>query len=314
MFREYKKFIRWLFKDMIKGIEQLMWYPLLFKTTEELKTFLYTINTQGFKEILLEKDFYLTVLLHRIAREIPEITFKGGTCLNRVYFPYFRLSEDLDFSISIENPRVNTNGKRQKFAYHMREKMKEIGKMMDRKLNDDDRHHQKAQGNTSLKSKEYTYLKYVLSYTSIFNQKEQTIKIEITYTNKQHLPWHEGTIHSIFIDPILEEPIFGEISITCLALEEMMAEKMRAALTRQTPAIRDFFDIRYVKKQWFDFASIKQLIHDKVSESEGWYTVDDYYDALRIQIESDLDPVLWKEYPDFDFDQIYAYVLSFKEK
>ncbi len=299
---------------LIDRIDTLLETALPIENEEDLLAVFEKSNTANFDKEKFEKDFYLTVILHRIAREIPEITFKGGTCLNRIYFPYFRLSEDLDFSISIENPWVNTNGKRQKFAYHMREKMKEICSSMDRKIDNDDHHHQKAQGNTSLKSKDYTYLKYVLSYTSIFSQKEQTIKIEITYTNKQHLPWHEGTIHSIFIDPILEEPIFGETSITCLALEEMMAEKMRAALTRQTPAIRDFFDIRYVKKQWFDFASIKQLINDKVSESEGWYTIDDWYDALRIQIESDLDPVLWKEYPDFDFDQIYAYVLSFKEK
>lgn len=299
---------------LIDRIDILLETALPIENEEDLLAVFEKSNTANFDKEKFEKDFYLTVLLHWIAREIPQITFKGGTCLNRIYFPYFRLSEDLDFSISIENPLVNTNGKRQKFAYHMREKMKEICTIMDRKIDDDDHHHQKAQGNTSLKTKDYTYLKYVLSYTSIFSQKEQMIKIEITYTNKQHLPWRDGTIHSIFIDPILEEPIFGETSITCLDLEEMMAEKMRAALTRQTPAIRDFFDIRYVKKQWFDFASIKQLINDKVSESEGWYTIDDYYDALRIQIESHLDPVLWKEYPDFDFDQIYAYVLSFKEK
>jgi hypothetical protein len=71
----------------------------------------------------------------------------------------------------------------------------------------------------------------------------------VTYTNKQHLPSQPKDIQAIFIDPILEDPIFDQASITCLSLEEMMAEKIRAALTRQFPAIRDFFDIRYVKNQ-----------------------------------------------------------------
>jgi predicted nucleotidyltransferase component of viral defense system len=62
--------------------------------------------------------------------------------------------------------------------------------------------------------------------------------------------------------------MFDHASINCLSLEEMMAEKMRAALTRLTPAIRDFFDIRYVQQQGFDFTSIKQLIDYKVAESE----------------------------------------------
>jgi hypothetical protein len=67
-----------------------------------------------------------------------------------------------------------------------------------------------------------------------------------------------------------------------------------------------------VQQQGFDFTSIKQLIDYKVAESEWWYTIDDYYDALRIQIETDLEPVLGQKYPDFDFDQIYNFVLSFK--
>lgn len=183
---------------------------------------------------------------------------------------------------------------------------------MNRTLDDDEHHHKKAQGNKLLKTKDYTYLKYIITYPSIYSQKQQTIKIDITYTSKQYLPWKEWNIHAIFIDPILEDPIFDQTSITCLSLQEMMAEKMRAALTRQTPAIRDFFDIRYVKNQWFDFTSIQELIEYKIAESEWWYTIDDYYDALRIQIETDLEPVLGQKYPDFDFDQIYKFVLSFK--
>lgn len=297
---------------LIDRIDMLLWTALPVESDDGLFDVFEKSNTASFDKEKFEKDFYLTILLHRISREMPEITFKGGTCLNKVYYPYFRLSEDLDFSISIEDPLVDTNGKRQKFAYRMRDKLKELCIFMDRKLDDDEHHHKKAQGNKILKTKEYTYLKYILSYTSIFDKKEQTIKIEVTYTNKQHLPSKEWVIHSIFIDPILEDPIFDQTSITCLSLQEMMAEKMRAALTRQTPAIRDFFDIRYVQKQGFDFTSIKQLIDYKVAESEWWYTIDDYYDALRIQIETDLEPVLGQKYPDFDFDQIYNFVLSFK--
>ena len=298
--------------SLIDRIDTLLWTALPIENEGDLLKVFEKSNTSNFDKEKFEKDFYLTVLLNRITREIPEITFKGWTCLNRIYYPYFRLSEDLDFSISIEDPLVDTNGKRQKFAYHMRDKMKEICKIMDRTLDDDDHHHKKAQWSKLLKTKDYTYLKYVLTYISIFSQKEQTIKIEVTYTNKQHIPWQDWAIHSIFIDPILEEPIFEAIDIKCLSLEEMMAEKIRAALTRQNPAIRDFFDIRYVKNQWFDFSTIQDLIAHKIEESEGWYTIDGYYDVLKEQIKTDLEPVLGKEYPDFDFDQIYKFILSLK--
>lgn len=100
-----------------------------------------------------------------------------------------------------------------------------------------------------MKKKEYTYLKYVISYTSIYANTTQTIKVELTYMHKQYLSSKQQQIHACFIDTITEEKIFPLQTIQCLALEEMMAEKMRAALTRRVPAIRDFFDIRYVKQQ-----------------------------------------------------------------
>ena len=125
-----------------------------------------------------------------------------------------------------------------------------------------------------MKHKHYTYLKYVLSYTSIYDQSEQTIKVELTYTHKQYLPTNNYHFASLFVDPVLDEALFPWETIECLALEEMMAEKARAALTRKESAIRDFFDIRYVQKSGFDFLEIQELISAKITETEGKYTID----------------------------------------
>ena len=47
---------------------------------------------------LLEKDYHLTRILHRISeKKIESLAFKGGTCLNKCYLGFYRLSEDLDF-------------------------------------------------------------------------------------------------------------------------------------------------------------------------------------------------------------------------
>ena len=52
----------------------------------------------GFSSKLLEKDYHLTKILHRISeKEIKDLVFKGGTCLNKCYLGFYRLSEDLDF-------------------------------------------------------------------------------------------------------------------------------------------------------------------------------------------------------------------------
>lgn len=45
---------------------------------------------------LIEKDFYLTMLLSKL--DLEEYAFKGGTCLAKAYLGYHRLSEDLDFT------------------------------------------------------------------------------------------------------------------------------------------------------------------------------------------------------------------------
>src|SRR3989338_7616003 len=52
----------------------------------------------GFSSKLLEKDYHLTRILQRISeKKIRDLVFKGGTCLNKCYLGFYRLSEDLDF-------------------------------------------------------------------------------------------------------------------------------------------------------------------------------------------------------------------------
>ena len=40
----------------------------------------------------------MTNILHKISeKKIKDLVFKGGTCLNKCYLRFYRLSEDLDF-------------------------------------------------------------------------------------------------------------------------------------------------------------------------------------------------------------------------
>lgn len=55
----------------------------------------------GFLLTLVEKDYYLTLVLSRLNELSPDLVFKGGTCLNKIYFSYYRLSEDLDFTMRL---------------------------------------------------------------------------------------------------------------------------------------------------------------------------------------------------------------------
>ena len=117
----------------------------------------------------------------------------------------------------------------------------------------------------------------------------------------------------MFIDPLFETPLFMEQKIQCLALEEMVTEKCRAALTRRIPAIRDFFDLWYLQKQGIDIFSHKEVIIKKCKEITEWKrTLLDQYPLLESQIETDLLPVLQRN-ESFDLKSIYHDLLNFQK-
>jgi len=66
-----------------------------------------TSQNSGFSEILIEKDYYCSLLLREIFQTKDHLlVFKGGTLLNKCYAGFYRLSEDLDFSIS-DKPKTS---------------------------------------------------------------------------------------------------------------------------------------------------------------------------------------------------------------
>lgn len=73
---------------------------------------------------------------------------------------------------------------------------------------------------------------FVFSYTSLIDNSLQTIKIDISLKHNLVLSPVSGLIQSAFKDILLEEPIFGKHRILCIDIQESMAEKLRAALTR----------------------------------------------------------------------------------
>ncbi len=71
----------------------------------------------GFPLHLMEKDYYLTILLGGVNRELDgKLVFKGGTCLNKIYFEYFRLSEDLDFTMLLPERKNRQGNKKQNYG------------------------------------------------------------------------------------------------------------------------------------------------------------------------------------------------------
>ena len=135
-----------------------------------------------FRPAIVEKDYYLTVILNNIDDLLSDkIVFKGGTLFNKVHLNYHRLSEDLDFTYLSE---LTVRSQRSKAITPIREKMpsflKALGLTSDNPL-----------GEGFNNSTQYVFK---LQYPSLITAKNENVKIEISL--RQHP---------------LDKPVYNEI-------------------------------------------------------------------------------------------------------
>jgi len=70
--------------------------------------------------ILIEKDILLHMILNELVKDKKfkeDFVFKGGTCLTKCYYGYYRFSEDLDFTYiaeALNNRMLPRNSQRTK--------------------------------------------------------------------------------------------------------------------------------------------------------------------------------------------------------
>ena len=56
-------------------------------------------STTGIDLAILEKDYFVTILLQKLCEHLPELIFKGGTSLSKCYGVIDRFSEDIDLTL-----------------------------------------------------------------------------------------------------------------------------------------------------------------------------------------------------------------------
>ncbi|MBU2495440.1 MAG: nucleotidyl transferase AbiEii/AbiGii toxin family protein [Candidatus Omnitrophica bacterium] len=224
-----------------------------------LKVLERTSGQTGFSLGFLEKDYYITILLTGINSLSDGLILKGGTCLNKIYYSYYRLSEDLDFSMKLPAGDV-TRTTRSNLMKPVKEKIREFAKNRGMTVEGIDR----AGRNVS---KQYIFQ---IEYGSVVVDKTQTIKLEIGLRFNPFLPVSKKSVSHTFLHPFTKEPLFDGGSVNCFALKELVAEKLRAAATRLTIAPRDFYDLGYLLKSGFNFKDPEfwQLFKKKLTEDE----------------------------------------------
>lgn len=219
-----------------------------------------TAMRAGFYAPLMEKDYYLTFILSKIRELSPELIFKGGTCLNKIYYSYYRLSEDLDFSMRLPVPAASRTDRR-KAIQPIKDKMTTFAKHLGLRLEGDNQ-----AGRNESKQNIYYFV-----YDAVTLPAEQTIKLEISLRFNPLLAPEARKIQHQYIHPFTGESLLDEGMVNCLALNEIVSEKLRAAALRKDIAPRDFYDLDFILRNRFNPADrqVIDLFRKKLMEDNG---------------------------------------------
>jgi len=214
----------------------------------------------GFYAPLMEKDYYLTLFLSKINELSDNLIFKGGTCLNKIYYSYYRLSEDLDFSMRLPD-YTTTRDNRRKCIQPVKDNIENFAKQFDLKL-------EGAENAGRNVSKQYVYY---LAYDSVLLPSQQTIKFEVGLRYNPILNPELKDVQHKFLNPFSDKPLFDGGKVKSMSLNEIVSEKLRAAALRQIIAPRDFYDLDFIIRQGFNLADkeVIKLFVKKIEEDNG---------------------------------------------
>jgi len=211
----------------------------------------------GFVLPLIEKDYYLTLILSRLHELSSDLIFKGGTCLNKAYYSYYRLSEDLDFSMRLPDGKV-TKSVRSRCMKSVKEKMEEFVAQFGMKLDT-------TENPGRNESNQYVFS---FIYPSAVLPQEARVKFEVGLRVNPLCPVEKHKVRHKFIHPFTGELLFEGGEVNCLGLKELVSEKLRAAAVRPVIAPRDFYDLDFILRQKFDLADpeVLELFRKKLAE------------------------------------------------
>lgn len=268
----------------------------------------FTRQRHGFPERLIEKDYVCTVLLEFLTASHDGLVFKGGTCLAKVHADFYRLSEDLDFMVSMptDAPRSVRSGQARG--------LKDIVRALPRQFPFMRVVEPLTGANNS------TQYNAVIGYASAIGGREEKIKIEVGLREPLMLPSVEGPAKTIILDPVSGEGLVPTKKVRCISKMEAFAEKFRAALSRREAAVRDFFDLDYAVRTLGlqpDDADLIALVRRKVNvpRNEPVDVSESRLSALRQQVEPQLRSVLRAEdFSAFDLKRAIDLVLMMASK
>jgi predicted nucleotidyltransferase component of viral defense system len=260
----------------------------------------YTAAETGFTARLIEKDYFCTLLLRHTA-SVGNAVFKGGTCLAKVHADFYRLSEDMDFAVSV--PADAKRAVRRKLAEPLRRVIEALPAPF-RVTAPMKGHNNSTQYNGTV------------TYPSLLDGHEEPIFLELSLREPLLMPAAQVDARTLLRDPIAGGPMVPAMAVACIARMEAFAEKFRAALSRRDVAIRDFFDLDHaVQKLQLppSGTTLVEMVRQKLAipGNDPVSVGPKRLMQLRCQLDSRLRPVLRAEdFAAFDLDRAFDLVVT----
>jgi len=257
----------------------------------------------GIPRDVVEKDFVLSYVLAGIAgveQLAAALVFKGGTALRKCYFADYRYSEDLDFTGVETSASPELGAAIEKAAGICRELLLAVGAF------------------------EVTVDRYPQGTEHPDGQ--QAFRVHVQF------PWQRQPLCSVKIEVTFDEPLLlshaplrlmhegdapPESELSCYALEEIVAEKLRALLQTKAhldrhgwarPRSRDYYDLWQLlveRPASVDWTLAGRLLPQKCEvrgvgyQAAADFFVTDVIDRARAEWTTDLRRLVARV-PDFD--------------
>lgn len=256
-----------------------------------------TARETGFNPRLIEKDYFCSVVLEHLAAADAGLVFKGGTCLAKVHGSFYRLSEDLDFSISIASDASRTDRSRR--AVGLKPLIGGIAKAVPgcRVLE------------TLRGANASTQYNAVVGYQSLLDSHAESIRVEVGLREPTLGRTQPGMSNTLLLHPATGRSLVEAFPVPSLTYLELMAEKVRAALCRRDVAIRDFFDVDHAvqrqalevtRPEFLDLLRLKLSVPSTAAPDVSSPRVE----LLLPQLEGELRPFLReRDFVSFDLER-----------
>ena len=229
-------------------------------------------NRSGISDAIVEKDYYVTLILKRLAEMNSDIVFKGGTSLSKAFHVIDRFSEDVDITFT----EHISSGRRKKLKYNILKPIsEELGMPIlnwDRIESDKD-YNRYDFGYTSISEDESPEPPKVIVETALMSYSFPTEMREITSIVYDHL--HESD------RSVMEEYEFLPFQMRVQSLVRTFIDKMFA--------ICDYYMLKKENRNsrhLYDIYKIQPLIH----EDDGFKSLIDEVREHRAKMSEKIAP------------------------